>query len=119
MKFKTTKKQLIIDGRIAITNLIIAEKVLSRMIGLLRHNGLPKGCAMFLKPCGSIHTVGMKFALDVIFLDRKMRVVRSVCGVKPNRFVLGGRGVYMTVEMEAGWFDMSQVCEGAECLISK
>jgi len=114
---KTTNKQLIIDGDIAIENLIVAEKVISRMIGLLRHNKLPQGCAMLLKPCSSIHTVGMKFALDVIFLDREMRVVRSARGIKPNRFVLGGRGAYMTVEMEAGWFDMSQVCEGTECLI--
>ncbi len=118
MKPKTTKRQLVINGSTAVTNLIVAEKVLSRMIGLLRHNGLPKGCAMLLKPCGSIHTVGMKFALDVIFLDRKMQVVRSVLGVKPNRFVLGGRGAYAAVEMETGWLDMSQVCEGAECLIS-
>lgn len=109
MQSNPTKTELVIDDKIIVTNLIVAEKMLTRMVGLLKYGSLPAGSAMLIKPCGSIHTVGMRFDLDVIFVDREMRVVRTVCGVKPNRFVLGGRGASVTVEMQSGWFDMSQV----------
>lgn len=109
--------QLLIDNRIVVTNLIVADNLVSRMIGLLKYKSLPKGCAMLINPCSSIHTIGMRFALDLIFLDKKMRVVHTVSSVKPNRFVLGGRGASVTIEIQSGWFDISGVAIGSVCKI--
>jgi len=36
-------------------------------------------------PCNSVHTFGMRYAIDVIFLDKKNRVIRMVQELRPNR----------------------------------
>ena len=117
MRIKTERAELVIGERVIIPELLVAKKMLSRMVGLLGRRGLQEGSAMLLSPCGSIHTVGMKFTLDLIFLDKHQRVVRVVCGVLPNRFVLGGRGAKSVVEIESGWFDMLQLSVGDELCV--
>jgi uncharacterized membrane protein (UPF0127 family) len=119
MRIKTERAELVMGERILISELIVAEKMLSRMVGLLGRRGLQEGSAMLINPCGSIHTVGMRFSLDLIFIDKRQRVVRIICGVRPNRFVLGGRGAKSVVEIESGWFDMSQIGVGDEVNIRR
>ena len=63
---------------------------------------LPAGTAMWIAPCSGIHTFFMRFAIDVIFVDRGLRVVRVQPGMRPwrlGRFVLGAHGVF---ELPAG-----------------
>lgn len=82
-----------------------AWSVLGRMKGLLGLKGLAKGDWLWLKPCGAIHTVGMRFTIDVVFLDRQLRVVKVVCGVKPWRlFVWGGWVAQSALEGCSGSF---------------
>jgi len=100
---------------VLVPRLLIATGIWSRMRGLLGRPGLPDDTAMFLSPCNSIHTVGMRFSLDVIFLDRAQRVVRIVRAVRPNRFAFGGRGASSAIEFEAGAVDLSGVDVGS-CL---
>jgi uncharacterized membrane protein (UPF0127 family) len=119
MSAETIKSELVIGKKVTIDNLIISESILSRMVGLLGRSGLKQGSAMLLKPCGSIHTVGMKFSLDLIFLDKDNCIVRTVCGVAPNRFVLGGFGAKSVVEVESGWLDVCGLRTGDKCLIRK
>lgn len=119
MLIEAAKTELVLDNKVLVTNLIVANKFLSRMVGLLGRKGLPDGSAMLLKPCSSIHTIGMQFALDVIFIDRNMSVVRTLRNLRPNRFALGGHGAYSAIEMETGWFDMSQVKVGQKFTIRR
>src|SRR5579862_1921281 len=58
----------------------VAETTLGRMIGLLRDRGLDPGCGLLIYPSQAIHTVAMRFAIDVLFVDRHWRVVH----VRPN-----------------------------------
>ncbi len=101
--------QLMLGDEVFVPNLLIADGIWSRMRGLLGRSGLPDGTGMLLSPCNSIHTVGMRFALDVIFLDRDRQVVRVVQSVRPNRFALGGRGAKSAVELAAGAVDLSRI----------
>jgi uncharacterized membrane protein (UPF0127 family) len=50
------------------------------MRGLLGRSGLPEGEGILLRPAGSIHTFFMRFAIDVVFLDRDLVVV----GIEPS-----------------------------------
>jgi uncharacterized membrane protein (UPF0127 family) len=55
----------------------------------------------------------MRFAIDVVFLDRAWRVLRIERGVQPGRFwVGGGWGAARTLESEAGCVDWSSVRVG-------
>src|SRR5512138_71546 len=66
-------------------NLMVADSILTRMKGLLGRDSLPHGSGLWLKPCKGVHTFGMKFAIDVVFLDRDNRVIETISGLKPNR----------------------------------
>ena len=53
----------------------VADSGLSRMVGLLGKRSLePEGGAWII-PCNSIHTIGMLFSIDVVMLDRNLKVV--------------------------------------------
>lgn len=56
-----------------------AESAAERRTGLLKHTRLDVGEGLWIVPCEAVHTFFMKFALDLIYLDRKKRV-RGVRG---------------------------------------
>lgn len=53
--------------------------------GLARMDALPAELALLLAPCRSIHTFGMRFPLDLIWLDGAGQVVRVDRDVPPRR----------------------------------
>ena len=57
----------------------VADTSAKRRTGLLKHTGLAPGEGLWIVPCESVHTFFMKFAIDLIYLDRdhKVRKVRS------------------------------------------
>jgi hypothetical protein len=54
-----------------------ADTSQKRRTGLLKHAGLAEGEGLWIVPCEGVHTFGMKFAIDVVFLSKK-RVVLKV-----------------------------------------
>ena len=81
-----------------------------RARGLLGRSGLPPGHGLLLNPCRAIHTLGMRFAIDVVFLDATGRVVRVCRDVPPGRWMVrGGRDAVATLELAAGQAEMEWV----------
>ena len=74
-----------------------------RMKGLLGRDGLPEGEVYVFPQCGSVHTFGMRFAIDVVFLDRDGTVLSVHENVRPGRMVFGGWKAAATVEAQTGW----------------
>ncbi len=60
--------------------LVVIEAVTarSRLLGLALWDAIPTGHALLLPRCRSVHTLGMRFAIDVVFLDADERPVRVV-----------------------------------------
>ena len=56
---------------------------------------------LLLAPARSIHTCGMRFAIDVVFLDADLRVVKVVRGLRPWR-IASARRARAVLELEAG-----------------
>lgn len=65
--------------------LIVASTRRSRRLGLAKLGALPSGYGLLLAPCRSVHTLTMRFALDLVWLDRDERPVRHDAGVPPRR----------------------------------
>ena len=63
-----------------------AESSAQRRTGLLRHDKLDEGAGLWIIPCEAVHTFFMKFAIDLIYLDRKHRVRGIVRELRPWRF---------------------------------
>jgi len=53
----------------------VADSVLSRLVGLLGKRSLEPDGGVWIVPCNSIHTIGMLFKIDVVLIDRDLKVV--------------------------------------------
>lgn len=80
---------------------VVADRALSRMWGLLGRRQLPAGEGLLLEPAPAIHTAFMRFAIDVVFLDAYMRVLKIVPAVPPWRSV-AARHARAVLELAAG-----------------
>ncbi|MEW5982509.1 MAG: DUF192 domain-containing protein [Acidobacteriota bacterium] len=80
----------------------VAATPSSRRKGLLGRDRLEPGTGLLLRPCASIHTWFMRFAIDVVFLDGERAVVKLVRDVRPFSVVWGGRAARDTLELPAG-----------------
>jgi uncharacterized membrane protein (UPF0127 family) len=69
-------------GTILATRLEAARTSATRRKGLLGRDGLLSGEGLWIAPCESVHTFFMRFAIDLVYLDRKRQVkkVRSEVG---------------------------------------
>jgi uncharacterized membrane protein (UPF0127 family) len=90
-------------GPTPITDLRIAETPWRRMRGLLGRSHLPRGAGLLIRPCGGIHTLGMRFPIDVIFLDPAGAVLAIARRVVPWRIAPGPRGTQAVLEVQSGW----------------
>lgn len=90
------------DGRCVARHVHMACSFRSRCIGLLRQTNIPEHAGLLLVPGGSIHTLGMRFTIDVVFLSRQMRVLGLVERVPPWRVVIAPRATAIVLELAAG-----------------
>ncbi|QDQ29027.1 DUF192 domain-containing protein [Chitinimonas arctica] len=79
----------------------LAETATERMQGLLGRPPLGENEAMLLKPCRLVHTLGMAYPLDLVFLDRHGRVRKLVQALRPARLA-GCLAAQSTLELAAG-----------------
>ena len=63
----------------------VADDSRRRRTGLLKHTSLAPGEGLWIAPCESVHMIGMKFPIDVVFLSRK-RVVLKIREHMPPGF---------------------------------
>lgn len=74
----------------------------ARLIGLYRHRKLSLGDGVWLVPCRGIQTVGMRTAIDVVFLNADRRVIRIYSELPPGRVILWVPGAQSALEVPAG-----------------
>src|SRR5436305_1794196 len=72
-----------------------------RRTGLLKNAALEPGSGILILPCEAIHTFGMRFAIDVVFLDRAYRILKLAACVPPRRIRVCIRA-FSTLELPAG-----------------
>ncbi len=79
----------------------VADWFVTRALGLLVAAPLGPAEGLLISPCASIHTIGMRYPIDVVFVDREARVLRVCAQVRAGRmrFAPGARGV---LELRSG-----------------
>ena len=78
-----------------------ANRWAERRDGLSDLDDLPETWGLHLRPCRAVHMQGMRFALDLVWLDRHGRVARVTEGLRPGRFA-ACRRARSVVEVRAG-----------------
>ena len=63
----------------------VADTARARRTGLLGHASLKPGEGLWIVPCEAVHSFGMKFAIDLVYLDRKKRVRKVRKAMMPRR----------------------------------
>ena len=84
------------------TSVGLADGWWSRGRGLLGRRSLAAGEGLLLTPCRSIHMFGMRFPLDVAFLDREGTVVETYPGLAPGRRTRWHRTARHVLELPVG-----------------
>lgn len=79
----------------------VAQGFLARTIGLAHLDREDAGPGLLIPRCRCVHTFGMRFALDLVFLDSAGRPIRFAQAV-PSRRVVGERGAEAVLELPAG-----------------
>ncbi|MEU5158391.1 DUF192 domain-containing protein [Streptomyces sp. NPDC020875] len=87
------------DGGGVVVPVEIAASYGTRRRGLLGRDGITG--ALLLTPCNAVHTLGMRFAVDVAYLDRELRVV-ALHTLRPHRLALPRLRARHVLEAEAG-----------------
>lgn len=95
----------------------MAQSLLARMVGLLGRDHLPPGEALILPSCRSIHTLGMRFPIDVVFVDGSWRVLRSWRDLRPGRMTPYVWAAKNVVELPAGTLRDGVVVPGDRLLL--
>jgi uncharacterized membrane protein (UPF0127 family) len=93
-----------------------ANTVLKRMVGLLNRGRIEKGEGLLLDRCYGIHTIGMRFPIDVLFLDKDLHVIRAVKALPTYRICVVRKSVYV-LEVPVGALDASCTEDGDQIQI--
>jgi len=81
----------------------VATNFLTRGFGLMSRSGLAEGEGLLLTKTGSITMFFMRFAIDALFIDRSMRVLRVAQNLRPWVPAVGApRGTESVLELPAG-----------------
>ncbi|MFZ3228802.1 MAG: DUF192 domain-containing protein [Pseudobdellovibrio sp.] len=104
-------------AELLIDNLEIAESLVKRGTGLLGRSSLEVNQALWIKPCNNIHTFFMKFAIDCIFIDRKLEIKKIAKSVKPFRFIGPYWRAYSVIEAKAGFAEEKKLQIGDQLYV--
>lgn len=100
-----------VEGTIVCERCEVPQTSFGRMRGLLGRDGLEAGTGMLIDRAPSVHMFFMRFAIDVVFLDRDRKVVRIARELRPWRMA-GARKAVAALELPAGAASEAGLAEG-------
>jgi len=96
----------------------LADTSAKRRTGLLKHDHLEPGTGLWIVPCESVHTFFMKFAIDLVYVDRK-HVVRKVRHAVPAWRLSACLSAHSILELPPGTARNSGTVAGDELEFEK
>lgn len=78
-----------------------ADTFRARLVGLLGREGLAEEAGLWIVPCNSVHSLFMAFPIDIVYLDRGLRVLK-VCRLPPWRVAPWVPGAHSVLELPVG-----------------
>ena len=90
----------------------VAETGLTRIVGLLGERELRPGDGLLIVPSQGVHTLGMRFAIDVAFLDGQWNVIAIKRDLRPFRMTRLFWKAAAVLELRSGALDSSSTSVG-------
>ena len=82
--------------------IIIADNFLARFAGLMFREKLKPANGLLLAPCNSVHMCFMRFAIDVVYLDKGYRIIKVINNLRPWIGISMCPKAWAVLEMTAG-----------------
>lgn len=101
-KLKRFRATVPARGVTLVRNGRVAAWTWPRLKGLLGTHELAPGDGLLITPCSSVHMFGMRYAIDVLYLDAEDRVVGVDHSLAPGRVGRIYRGARYVIELPAG-----------------
>ncbi len=96
----------------------LANNPLQRLVGLLGKSMLSDDAGLVIMPCSGIHTLGMRFAIDALYIDYDNRVLRTVSKMSPWKVApVDARASYI-IELAAGVIEKTGTQIGDKVTVS-
>lgn len=92
-------------------NVEVADRARTRRKGLLGRNKLSVGEGLWIIPCESVHTFFMRFSIDLVYLDRALKVRKVRSNVPPWR-LSACLSAHSVIELAPGTIQTTQTTEG-------
>ncbi|HZX67985.1 MAG TPA: DUF192 domain-containing protein [Candidatus Elarobacter sp.] len=89
-----------------------ADNPLARAIGFLTRAAIAPDEGLWFDRCAAVHTLGMRSALDIIFLDADRRIVSIQPNVTPGKLHVGAPGAHITLEFGPGFLAANEIAIG-------
>ncbi|MDQ1911070.1 DUF192 domain-containing protein [Paenibacillus sp. GD4] len=86
----------------------MAHTFMQRLIGLMFTKTLEPGTGLHLQPCRQVHTFGMKYAIDVLYLNAEGRIIAMDQAMTPGKVGRLYPDAVSAVELPAGWLGQTQ-----------
>jgi uncharacterized membrane protein (UPF0127 family) len=80
----------------------VADTAVRRVKGLLGRECLEDGQGLLFKQCSSLHTLFMRFPIDILFIDKSGKVLKSRSSVKPFKLVAAPLRAHYALELPSG-----------------
>jgi uncharacterized protein len=80
-----------------------------RLLGLMGRDRLENNEGLWMARCKAIHTFGMRFPIDVVFLDRDFIVKKTVKGLRPYRPVVSCWHAEGVLELPEGTIERARI----------
>jgi len=92
--------------------IIKANSFFERLSGLIKYNNLDDNEILVIENCKAIHTFFMKFNIDVIFTDKRNKIIKMKKNLKPWRIFIGGLQAKDVYETASGFIKKYNLKKG-------
>jgi len=99
-------------GRVLAWRVRRADNWLERAVGFLPRTSIAPEEGLWFEHCHAVHTIGMRTALDVVFLDKDMRVVKVEANVAPQKLYVGAQNAHTVAEFGPGFVKANPLSPG-------
>ncbi|MCL4378768.1 MAG: DUF192 domain-containing protein [Actinobacteria bacterium] len=82
-----------------------ADNFFTRLFGLIFKRKLKNSEGLLIEECKSIHTFGMRYCIDVIFLDKFDEIIKVFHSFKPFRFTPLIKNASRVLELKSGFIN--------------
>ena len=110
--------QNVTRGTVVGDRIRVASSAWDRSVGLLRTPEVHPGEGLWIERSPSIHMFFMRYPIDVVFVDREARVIRTVSSLRPWRVVWWARGARDCLELPVGAIEASGTVRGDQLVVS-